>query len=1043
MKQLSIFFSLILFIIMGTVQAQTFIQYQSSENVIVNPERGFYNAVSEADLEDFINFRLEENISLVYYNFPLDDYVSSSIPAWYLRKMHSDFAIIRQAGIKAIPRFTYTETQTSPYGDAPIDIVLGHIAQIKPVLQANSDIIFAIQAGFIGTWGEWFYTDYYSTSPGNINEEQMGWRRDIVHALLDAIPQRMIQLRTPFFKINMIPIDDYTAITAEEAYQDTPIARIAHHNDCFLASTTDYGTYQNVDLEKAYLEDDSKYTVVGGETCNENTLSECDNAIYEMERFHWTYLNRGYHSGVFGQWIDGGCYTEIEKRLGYRYRLIDALITEESKPLGGVQINLKLYNDGFANVTNPRDVKIILRNNEGSEYVHYVQTDPRFWPMQDTIRLNIQAGLPNDIVLGDYEMFLQLPDPMNSLHNRIEYTIQLANENIWESETAYNSLLHTLSINTESTTEIYEGGSFFSANNPEVQEDIHIIIDGLAGDWSAISSVYTTSSQNAQKIKVYNTTDSLFFLISGENLSNEWQLFLNTDESSSSGYLASNWQESGADYLIENGSLYSYYGDGNSWDWTFIQDVETAENNAVIELKLAANQMDSYLEKNSLTLAFTENSNSFLPFQNEGFINYRKNILLVAPAFVEAKINANRVVVYWTAPPITNGITAILQRSVDGGDYEHVFSSVQANQFAYSDINVENGNGYNYRLQFSDGRRHTSFTYSSYVLVNGEGAEYVDINLDGENEDWNLLEPIITADQNGMAALRFYNTSADFYYSLQSEEINSYQIYINQNISEFQYKISNDSLFTYSENQWSFDKMIETVLSGQFVEAKLTYSDLFSSDVAGFYTFASINRESMLQENEEVFFLNFNTISPPENFQLIPSVNDPYGTIKVKWWFNSDVSGYTIQRSVGDSSHFENLVNPSNTTMYYLDHNLDSTTVYYYRMFSFRDILRSPLTAVRWLIPSANSSIDEFETEMKLYPNPMTEHSKIELYSLAPQKTEIQILDFNGKPLYQVFSGLVSGQKFISVYHPELSKGVYIVQLRGEKKIIRRKLIVI
>jgi hypothetical protein len=27
--------------------------------------------------------------------------------------------------------------------------------------QANADVIFTIQAGFIGTWAEWYYTDYY------------------------------------------------------------------------------------------------------------------------------------------------------------------------------------------------------------------------------------------------------------------------------------------------------------------------------------------------------------------------------------------------------------------------------------------------------------------------------------------------------------------------------------------------------------------------------------------------------------------------------------------------------------------------------------------------------------------------------------------------------------------------------------------------------------------------------------------------------------------------------------------------------------------
>ena len=48
---------------------------------------------------------------------------------------------------------------------------------------------------------------------------------------------------------------------------------IGHHNDCFLASSLDRGTYVDRAVEYPYLEADSKYTVVGGETC---TLSEDD-----------------------------------------------------------------------------------------------------------------------------------------------------------------------------------------------------------------------------------------------------------------------------------------------------------------------------------------------------------------------------------------------------------------------------------------------------------------------------------------------------------------------------------------------------------------------------------------------------------------------------------------------------------------------------------------------------------------------------------------------------------------------------------------------
>src|ERR1035438_6517709 len=39
--------------------------------------------------------------------------------------------------------------------DAPIDVISMHIDQLAPILIQNKDLIFALEAGFIGTWGEW------------------------------------------------------------------------------------------------------------------------------------------------------------------------------------------------------------------------------------------------------------------------------------------------------------------------------------------------------------------------------------------------------------------------------------------------------------------------------------------------------------------------------------------------------------------------------------------------------------------------------------------------------------------------------------------------------------------------------------------------------------------------------------------------------------------------------------------------------------------------------------------------------------------------
>ena len=39
------------------------------------------------------------------------------------------------------------------------------------------------------------------------------------------------------------------------------------HNDCFLASDTDFGTYTNKEEELSYMAQDNLFCVQGGETC--------------------------------------------------------------------------------------------------------------------------------------------------------------------------------------------------------------------------------------------------------------------------------------------------------------------------------------------------------------------------------------------------------------------------------------------------------------------------------------------------------------------------------------------------------------------------------------------------------------------------------------------------------------------------------------------------------------------------------------------------------------------------------------------------------
>jgi hypothetical protein len=147
----------------------TTVSYVNDPNTIfANPERGFYQvnevqtsswqALSQTWLQ---NLRAQNGVSLVFQMIYLDKFVSADLSQSFLDALAADFTTMRKAGVKAVVRFAYTANSTKPYGDASKTRVLGHIAQLKPVLFANSDVIAVLQAGFIGAWGEWYYTDSF------------------------------------------------------------------------------------------------------------------------------------------------------------------------------------------------------------------------------------------------------------------------------------------------------------------------------------------------------------------------------------------------------------------------------------------------------------------------------------------------------------------------------------------------------------------------------------------------------------------------------------------------------------------------------------------------------------------------------------------------------------------------------------------------------------------------------------------------------------------------------------------------------------------
>ncbi|MCF6468132.1 DUF4832 domain-containing protein [Nonomuraea sp. MG754425] len=422
------------------------VTYPPTTADIANPERGLYHHTGDCDKNDFSpdtlrGYRTGQHISLVMCVFYLAEFRTGPIGQAALEQLQQQLDTVRAAGLKTILRFAYT---TSTDGaDASKAQVLAHLDQLKPYLNANSDVIYLVQAGFVGAWGEWYYTQNFGNA-GTVTDADWANRKAVVDKLLGVLPStRMVQLRTPKFKRTMYST---SPVTSGQAYGGSAPARLGHHNDCFLASPDDYGTYENAAVEYPYLEAETRYVAMGGETCNPNPpRSDCPTAKDELSRFHWSYLNTDYHTGVLGSWGSGGCLAEITRSLGYRLALRSGTYPSMAVRGGALPISVTIGNDGYAAPFNPRGLELVLRNTAtGAVHRLPLSADPRRWAAGATSTVSQTVTLPASVAAGSYALFLGLPDPL--LPSRPEYAIRLANEGTWEAATGLNNLLHTVTV---------------------------------------------------------------------------------------------------------------------------------------------------------------------------------------------------------------------------------------------------------------------------------------------------------------------------------------------------------------------------------------------------------------------------------------------------------------------------------------------------------------------------------------------------------------------------------------------------------------------
>ncbi len=588
----------------GIADTQYF--YSCSDANIFNPERGLYAVLPlecwpKSDYDSIRNLD-GGTYSLCVSLLKLENFRDREISESRLQEVRDAFDRIREAGLKAIFRISYNDccTNRESCPDATLAMMQTHLSQVRPILEEHSDVIAFIQAGMIGHFGEWHNSTNGLTEP---DAAAVAMRQTLFDHMLANFPQnRFIQVRTPRYVREITDVLD-VPLTSATAFQNTKRARIAHHNDCWLASITDVGTYPDGinAAERSDLVDEiathTLYAPWGGETCTTDdfALAVCADAVDEARRLRATYLNGTFYQPL----IDAlsPCWeNDFKRKLGYRIELVSATLPDATLNAGDAfNYTIKIRNVGWAPFYNKRPV--FLRVLAGGTVVQNVPiaTDPRHWtPVADTSgdgthTLSGSAFAAVSVDAANLGFALWLPDDSPRLREDPDYSVQIASTaggspggpSVWDAEAGHNVL---------------------KAADSEI--DTLFRIDGDFGEWDHASTTATlviddTADTDVEtdirKIWVADDEDYIYLRIQTWNAIDllqapRTQIVFDTDNNSLTGTA---FLGMGSEFFVENGGGFRDFNDSALQGLDFLRMPVGAVNDVELRVSRAAIYADT------------------------------------------------------------------------------------------------------------------------------------------------------------------------------------------------------------------------------------------------------------------------------------------------------------------------------------------------------------------------------------------------------------------------------------------------------------------
>lgn len=361
--------------------------YMSVENGQYTPElydsagnyKGSVGSSAIGWLYKFLDDYDYESPRVVQVYFYLTQYRDKALDQTAIDNMNAYFEVCRQLKVTIALRFAYVFNQGVEAQDCvSLARMKGHMRQLQPILEKNRDVLFCLEAGFFGEWGE--------QSPSS-KFNQYGQVGEIMNGIVAMVPSdlwvvvRYAWVRNSASAANQLRI----------GYHNDYIVGVSHEWDSGTKWSTD--TYQNLVKwsEQALVEgempwgsqlpfDINGWNVAKYLKTNHYTVLSCyhnnreGGVTYDMKKWRdvaATEANlQSYGLSCYPEWfkdssgktINRSLYEYMRDFLGYHVMSSSAKVSTNDKT---VTASFSLKNVGFAAPLAMKQLRLVLLDESG------------------------------------------------------------------------------------------------------------------------------------------------------------------------------------------------------------------------------------------------------------------------------------------------------------------------------------------------------------------------------------------------------------------------------------------------------------------------------------------------------------------------------------------------------------------------------------------------------------------------------------------------------------------------------------------------------